>query len=102
MELTMGDLRYINESANSFMMEAGMTLGKYKEVPQDLKDRIDELKAGFVREFGEYFRKEREAGNTKDADELLNDFDGIFEKEHPEFYDMEKLFEGYERIKNRS
>jgi hypothetical protein len=98
MELTTGDLRYINESANSFRMEAEIESGKYKEVPQELKDRIDELGTVFVSEFGEYFRREREAGNTKNADGLLYDFDESFEKEHPEFYDMEKLFEGCERI----
>jgi ribosomal silencing factor RsfS len=97
MELTIGDLRYINESANSFIMETNMESGKYKEIQQDLKDHIEELKTGFVKEFGEYFRREREAGSTKDADGLLYDFDEIFGEEHPEFYDMEKLFEGCER-----
>ncbi len=90
-ELTIGDLRYIDESVNSWKMQIDMLLQAREPASEDVLKRIDELENLYKEDFSVFFRKAREEGTEKNAVEIQNAFDDEWEKKHPDFYDLEQL-----------
>ena len=91
-ELTEGDLRYINESTNSWQMLVDGIMNSMDNIPEEVTGHIGLLQEQYIEEFGEFFAAAVEAGTDKDADGLLGEFDNKWNTDHPEFYDMKALF----------
>ncbi|MBQ7706651.1 MAG: hypothetical protein IJT72_02590 [Lachnospiraceae bacterium] len=91
-ELTIGDQRYIEESLTTWMMYINPIVSSMDSVPKELKDKISELSDRYVDEFYDFYEKKKDEDESLHADEIKNAFDEIWEKEHEEFFDMDKLF----------
>lgn len=92
-ELTNGELRDINESTNGWMMMVNDAIGKMTDVSDETKARINALGKQFKEELYEFYVAAKEESDEKDADEIFAEFDEKWSKEHPEFYDIQKLLD---------
>ena len=93
-ELTLGQLRTIQESTQSWRMLLANIEGAMGEVPKDVKKKIDALQEGFINAFGEYYTQSIEANDGRNADDVASDFAKIWSEKHPEFYDVRAIFSG--------
>ncbi|MBO6148962.1 MAG: hypothetical protein J6O55_06455 [Lachnospiraceae bacterium] len=93
-ELTTGDRRFIDESARAWKMTIDPVIERLKELPQEVEERIEKLYSAYRKEFGEYYLNAMREDEGRLADPILREFDDKWSKEHPEFYDMDRLFEG--------
>ena len=55
------------------------------------KDRIYALEKQYKEELYEFYVTVRKESSEKDADEIFAEFDEKWDREHPEFYDMQRL-----------
>ena len=90
-ELTAGEERYIEESANGWNMIMSMITGGIDNVPDEVTKRINELSGAYVSEFKKFYS---EADDTTDADAVHIKFSEKWVADHPEYTDMEKLLAG--------
>jgi len=91
-ELTLGELRYIDESANAWYMDVRRIADSMGDVPEAVKTRISTLQEEYVEEFLEFYTAEKEKSTGLDSVDIQDKFDETWTKKHPDFYDMEKLF----------
>ena len=91
-ELTMGELRSINESTNVWKMLIRRIQDSMEHVPSPVTDRIKELEELYIRELQEYYPNAKENDPSKDLDDIAAEFDELWDGKHPEFYDVRKLF----------
>ena len=76
-----------------------------EDVPSIVKDRIEVLDKTYREEFSEYYRAEAAKRVIDYSDKVLRTFDIEWDKKHPEYYDMNKLFDGCDALlleKNKS
>ena len=90
-ELTVGELRYIDESVNPWKMQIHSKIENIEELPESVFQRMADLEKEFKDRFYEFYKKAVDEGTTLDSDQLLKQFEESFVKDHPEFWDMEAL-----------
>lgn len=93
-EITFGEERYINEAGKEWKRLVDNFVETIDEVPAEIVERIDTLYEDYKAEFDKYYRAEADKRKISFSDEVLCAFDMEWDKKHPEFYDMYKLFEG--------
>lgn len=89
-ELTIGELRFIGESADDWLMQVYSRIGQMDDVPEDIDDRIADMQAQFVEGFRQYYTDTRAASDNVDSDVILEDFKVRWATDHPEFFEMIK------------
>lgn len=90
-ELTPGELRYINESTDGWRM---YIYSKKQEMTPEIQERMSELSTAYKEAFYAFYEDALQKGEVYDSDAVLKDFNEIYEKEHPEFFDIDALLEG--------
>lgn len=90
-ELTTGELRYINESTDGWKM---YIYSKDQEITPEIQQRMRELSTAYKEAFYAFYEAALQKGEVYDSDAVQKDFDEVYGKEHPEFYDVDALFEG--------
>ena len=93
-ELTIGDQRYIEESTIPWRMYINSILFPMKDVPAETTDAITAIEKQYTDDFYVFFEQKKAEDESLHADEIREAFDTVWGKEHPEFYDMDKLFSG--------
>lgn len=92
--LNTGDKRYAAEITNGWKMYIRPILSSMTEVPDEVRERIRALEEAYQTEFLDFFVKEKNRDETLMAGRIHNTFDQEWEKKHPEFYDVDLLFQG--------
>ena len=92
-KLTTGDLRLIDESTRAWQMTIDPVLAIMEELPREVLETIAGLSDKYKEGLKEYYLKAMTENDRRLADPVFLEFDQKWEKEHPEFYDMDKLFE---------
>lgn len=92
-KLTSGDLRLIEESTRPWKMMIDPILDKMEELPRETIDLIKTLSDDYKNELKDFYCKAMDEDDGRLADPVFREFDEKWDKEHPEFYDPEKLFE---------
>ena len=92
-ELKTGDIMYIEESVRPWRMFIDPVLSSMKAVPKEVTERIDTLEEAYREEFFDYYRKKKSEDETLYTGEIQNAFQKEWEEKHPEFFDVDKLFE---------
>ena len=93
-ELTIGDQRYVEESLTIWRMYINPIINSLNEAPSKLTDRLRELESQYIEEFYAFYKEKKEENENLHADAIHNAFDDVWSEKHPDFYDMDKLFEG--------
>ena len=92
-KLTSGDLRLIDESVRPWQMTIGPVLIKMEELPGEVSELIRSLSDQYREELKSFYRDAMDKDSGSLADPIFREFDEKWDKEHPEFYDMDRLFE---------
>lgn len=92
-KLTTGDLRLIDESTRPWEMTINPILEKMEELSEETYKEIKGLPVQYREELQEYYLKAMEEDGKRLADPIFSEFDEKWSGEHPEFYDMDRLFE---------
>ena len=88
-ELTMGEKRFLNESADGWKMAV---FAKAKGVVSEKLDaKMDQLADAYVKAFTEFYTKAAGDAAQTDTDRLQMEFEDVYRKEHPEFFDIDAL-----------
>lgn len=90
---TTGDLRLIDESVRPWQMTVFPVLEKMQELPAEVSEAIRALAEQYKKELREYYCDALDKDSGKLADPVFREFDEKWDKEHPEFYDIDRLFE---------
>ncbi|MCR5487147.1 MAG: hypothetical protein K6F35_06410 [Lachnospiraceae bacterium] len=90
---TLGDLRLIDESTRAWHMVIDPILEKMEELPEEILQTIKSLSGQYSAELQDFYCKAMEEDGGRLADPIFREFDEKWDKEHPEFYDVDKLFE---------
>ena len=93
-ELKIGDMIYIEDSVRPWRMVIDPILSSMGTAPKELEKRIDEMESAYKEEFTGFYVKKKSEDETLYTNEIQNNFDEIWEKKHPEFYDVDKLLAG--------
>ena len=90
MSLTMGELRFIDESTNTWKMDIKRKAAKMgiEELSPGTIDRMFELAGDYKAAFCEFYEKAKEAGDERDNPALQASFNEQYQREHPEFFDF--------------
>lgn len=88
-ELTIGELRFIDESTNDWKMYI-YSKCRTRDTAE-LRERINVLSEEYKEAFREFYKKRLEKASFVDSIELKNEFDKVYEKKKPEFYDINTL-----------
>lgn len=91
-ELTMGEMRMISECTNGWKMMIYQRVGD--DIPDALKAKMKQLASDYEAAFMEYYKEAVEKAGDREPDEFLGDFDEVYKKDHPEFYDIDALIGG--------
>ena len=91
--LTIGDQRLIYESTRSWQMLIEPVLEKMEELPGETRDMIDSLQEQYRTELQDYYCRAMDEDGGRLADPIFMEFDEKWDKEHPEYYDPDLLFE---------
>ncbi len=91
-ELTLGELRYINESANEWEMYIRSLIKQ--ELPPEAEEHMEELAKAYKEAFLAFYKEAIQRGEDGDSIAIHRAFNAIYEKEHPEFFDVETLSGG--------
>ncbi len=91
MSLTLGELRYIDESTNSWRMAlvAKAADKGIREFSSEVENRMVDLSEEYKDAFKDFYEKAKAEDPTKDSVEIQNAFDEEYHKSHPEFYEFE-------------
>ena len=92
--LTEGDERFIAESSTVWRMYINQILFGIGSCPHEVEDKIYDLENDYRRGFKEYFLEAREKDDTFSGDVIHNEFDAAWRKSHPEFFDIDQMFDG--------
>ena len=92
--LTEGDERFITESTTVWRMYLNQIIFGIGKCPHEIEDRIDDLEKDYRKGFRDYFLDAKGKDEALTSDVILNDFDAVWSKIHPQFYDMEHMFDG--------
>ncbi len=90
-ELTLGEKRFIDESTNGWKMDI---YSRNQEITPEIEKRISELAEAYEDAFYAFYKDALQKEEVLNADAIQRDFDEAYEKEHPEFYDVEALLRG--------
>ncbi|MCR5726441.1 MAG: hypothetical protein K6G24_03145 [Lachnospiraceae bacterium] len=90
---TTGDLRLIDESVRPWQMTIYPVLEKMEELPAEVNETIKNLSEQYKKELEDYYCKAMDKDKGSLADPIFREFDEKWDKEHPEFYDVDRLFE---------
>ena len=90
---TIGDLRLIDESIRPWQMTIFPILEKMEELPAEVNETIHTLSEQYKKELQEFYCEAMDQNNGRLADPIFREFDEKWDKDHPEFYDVDKLFE---------
>ena len=88
-EISMGEMRYLEESANAWKMEVYGRLKK--ELTDEEETKIKEMARAYVEAFSDYYKNAIAEDENRDTYDIQSEFDEVYEKEHPEFYDIDAL-----------
>ena len=91
-ELTTGEMRMVSESANGWKMVIYQKVGD--DISDALRERMSQLASGYVAAFMDFYKKAVEKAGDHDPDDIQSEFDEMYQKEHPEFYDIDALIGG--------
>lgn len=91
-ELTIGELRYINESTTIWKMLTQRVKDSMGQVPSEITEKLRESEKAYIEELRKYYIDTKEQGTNKNSDEIAAEFDDLWVEKHPDFYDMRKLF----------
>ncbi len=92
-KLTTGDLRLIDESIRPWQMTIYPVLEKMEELPGEVTEAINKLSEQYRKELQDFYCEAMEKNSGRLADPIFREFDEKWDKEHPEFYDVDRLFE---------
>lgn len=92
--ITPGEERYISEVGTEWRRLVFDFAESIEDIPAEVTEKIEKLYNSYKDEFSEYYRAEADKGEINYSDEVLRDFEAQWTPKHPEFYDMNKLFEG--------
>lgn len=88
-ELTAGELRFIDESTNDWRM---YIYGKVEaKAAVELKESMNVLSEEYKEAFLDFYKKRIERESYVDGIEVKNDFDKVYKKRNPAFYDINGL-----------
>ena len=88
-ELTAGELRFIDESTNDWRM---YIYGKVDaKAAVELKESMNVLSEEYKEAFLDFYKKRIEREFYVDGIEVKNDFDKVYKKRNPAFYDINRL-----------
>ena len=88
-ELTMGELRFLGESADGWKMAVyAKSEGKLSDAA---KEKMDRLAEAYVEAFTAFYEEAAAKTDQRDTDELQESFEEVYRKEHPEFFDIDTL-----------
>lgn len=93
-KLTTGDQRTIADATTGWKMYISPIMDRMTSVPQEVKDQIRDLEEGYRKGFYVFFRDAMDKDATRLAGEVQSDFEAEWMKQHPEFFDMDLLFQG--------
>ena len=88
-ELTLGELRYISESANGWKMDIFMNMSR--ELTKEEQEQMRSLEEAYVEAFREFYQTALEKDETALSDEIQDAFDETYAVSHPEFYEFPNL-----------
>lgn len=92
-KLTEGDLRLIDESVRPWQMTVYPVLQQMEELPEEVGSAIKNLSDQYKTELMDFYSKAMDEDPGSLADPIFRRFDEKWEKDHPEYYDMDRLFE---------
>lgn len=96
-ELTIGEKMYISEAGKEWKRLINSLTDIMGNIPAEVSARIEKLYNSYNSEFSEYYKAEAEKEDIYYSDEVLEKFDKEWDKKHPEFYDLSKLFDGCDK-----
>ena len=88
-ELTMGEERFLSESADAWKME--IYAKSEGELSDALKEKINGMAKAYVEAFTAFYKEEAAKTDERDTDVLQGAFEDKYQKEHPEFFDIDAL-----------
>lgn len=88
-ELTMGELRFLGESADGWKM--AVYAKSEGQLSAAARDKIDRLADAYTEAFTEFYKEEASGTDQRDTDVLQERFEEVYRKEHPEFFDIDTL-----------
>ena len=88
-DLTLGELRYISESANGWKMDIFMNMSR--ELTSEEREQMMSLEEAYVEAFQEFYKTALEKDEMAFSDEIQNEFDEAYAVSHPEFYEFPNL-----------
>ena len=91
-ELTTGEMRMLSESANGWKMTIYQKAGG--NISDALTERMDQLASDYEAAYTDYYKKAVEKAGDHQPEDIQTEFDEMYQKEHPEFYDIEALIGG--------
>ncbi len=91
-ELTPGELRYIDESVNEWKMY--IRIIAKQELTMEDERHIESLEKAYKEAFLAFYKEAVQREEDADSIEIHRAFNAVYEKEHPEFYDVETLSRG--------
>ncbi len=91
MSLTLGELRYIDESTNSWRMGLIVRAAEkgIHEFSPEIESRMIDLAEDYKDAFRDFYEKTNAEDHTQDSVAIQNAFDESYSKSHPEFYEFE-------------
>ena len=92
-KLTDGDIRLIDESTRPWSMLIDPILEKMEELPEETSEHIKSLTEQYKKELAEFYSKAMDEDGKRVSGPIFMEFDEKWAGDHPEFYDMDKLFE---------
>ncbi len=91
-ELTLGELRFVEESLNVWKQYVYEIKDLMDEFPPELSKHLRELSDRYKEEFKKYYMAEKEKNPNVTSDAALAAFDAGWDDVCPEFYDVKALF----------
>lgn len=85
-ELTLGELRFIDESANGWKMYIYQNM--QRELTEEEKNQIHSLAEDYCKAFLEFYKSAVEKNNVVDSDDIHDKFDETYKSSHPDFYNF--------------
>ena len=91
-DLTIGEVRMISESTNGWKMTIYQKLGD--DISDALREKMRQLASDYETAFMDFYKKAVEEAEDQEPEDIQEEFDKMYQKEHPEFYDIDALIGG--------
>lgn len=88
-ELTLGELRCIDESANGWKMYIFQSI--QRDLTAEEKKQMNSLANDYCKAFHEFYKSAVEKQDRVDSDDIHDKFDETYKISHPEFFDFPSL-----------